>query len=65
MLMKRLTSLKELMSMLCPKPILSLSELTYVIGNIATDAIRSGLDMKSHHVPFSDASRRVNRIIYG
>ncbi|MBQ2903031.1 MAG: LCP family protein [Clostridia bacterium] len=34
---------------------ISLTELTSVIGNIATDAMRSGLDMESHHVPFSDA----------
>ncbi len=34
---------------------ISLTELTSVIGNIATDAIRSGLDIDSHHVPFSDA----------
>ncbi len=63
---------------------ISLSELTSVIGNVASDAMRSGLDMESHHVPFSDAytykyyngmaivsfdindaSRRVNKIIYG
>lgn len=34
---------------------ISLTELTSVIGNIAADAMRSGLDMESHHVPFSDA----------
>lgn len=34
---------------------ISLAELTSVIGNVATDAIRSGLNMDSHHVPFSDA----------
>ncbi len=34
---------------------ISLSELTSVIGNIATDAMRSGLNIDSHHVPFSDA----------
>ena len=34
---------------------ISLTELTSVIGNIATDAIRNGLDIDSHHVPFSDA----------
>lgn len=34
---------------------ISLTELTSVIGNIATDAMRSGLDIESHHVPFSDA----------
>ncbi len=34
---------------------ISLTELTSVIGNIATDAVRSGLDIDSHHVPFSDA----------
>lgn len=34
---------------------ISLTELTSVIGNIATDAMRSGLDIDSHHVPFSDA----------
>ncbi len=34
---------------------ISLTELTSVIGNIATDAIRSGLNIDSHHVPFSNA----------
>ena len=34
---------------------ISLSELTSVIGNVATDAMRSGLNIDSHHVPFSDA----------
>ncbi len=34
---------------------ISLSELTSVIGNVASDAMRNGLDMESHHVPFSDA----------
>lgn len=34
---------------------ISLSELTSVIGNIATDAMRSGLNIDSHHVPFSGA----------
>ena len=34
---------------------ISLSELTSVIGNVASDAMRSGLNMESHHVPFSDA----------
>lgn len=34
---------------------ISLSELTSVIGNVAKDAMRSGLNMESHHVPFSDA----------
>lgn len=34
---------------------ISLTELTSVIGNVATDAMRSGLDIESHHVPFSDA----------
>lgn len=34
---------------------ISLSELTSVIGNVAADAMRKGLDMDSHHVPFSDA----------
>ena len=34
---------------------ISLTELTSVIGNIASDAMRSGLNIESHHVPFSDA----------
>ena len=34
---------------------ISLSELTSVIGNVASDAVQNGLDMESHHVPFSDA----------
>ena len=34
---------------------ISLSELTSVIGNVASDAMRSGLDMESHNVPFNDA----------
>ena len=34
---------------------ISLTELTSVIGNIATDAMRSGLNIESHHVPFSNA----------
>ncbi len=34
---------------------IGISELTSVIGNIATDAMRSGLNIDSHHVPFSDA----------
>lgn len=34
---------------------ISLTELTSVIGNVATDALQSGLDIESHHVPFSDA----------
>ena len=34
---------------------ISLSELTSVIGNVASDAMKSGLNMESHHVPFSDA----------
>ena len=34
---------------------ISLTELTSVIGNIAADAMRSGLKMESHTVPFSDA----------
>lgn len=34
---------------------ISLSELTSVIGNVASDAMQSGLDIESHHVPFSDA----------
>ncbi len=34
---------------------ISLTELTSVIGNIATNALQNGLDMESHHVPFSDA----------
>ncbi len=34
---------------------ISLTELTSVIGNIASDALQNGLDMESHHVPFSDA----------
>ena len=34
---------------------ISLTELTSVIGNIATDAMRSGLNIDSHHVPFSGA----------
>ncbi len=34
---------------------ITLTELTSVIGNIATDAMRSGLNIDSHHVPFKDA----------
>ncbi len=34
---------------------ISLTELTSVIGNVATDALQNGLDIESHHVPFSDA----------
>ena len=34
---------------------ISLSELTTVIGNVATGAMRSGLDMDSYNVPFNDA----------
>lgn len=34
---------------------ISITELTSVIGNIATDAISSGLKIDSHHVPFSNA----------
>ncbi len=34
---------------------ISLTELTSVIGNVATNAMRSGLTIDSHHVPFSDA----------
>ena len=34
---------------------ISLTELTSVIGNIAADAMRSGLKIESHTVPFSDA----------
>lgn len=34
---------------------ISLSELTSVIGSVATKAMRSGLDIDSQHVPFSGA----------
>ncbi len=34
---------------------ISLTELTSVIGNVATNAMSNGLDINSHHVPFSDA----------
>lgn len=34
---------------------ISITELTSVIGNIATDAMRRGLNIDSHHVPFSNA----------
>ena len=34
---------------------ISLSELTAVIGNVATNAMGSGLNIDSHHVPFSGA----------
>lgn len=34
---------------------ISLTELTSVIGNIATDAMSSGLNIDSHHVPFNGA----------
>ena len=63
---------------------ISIGELTSVVGDVATNAMGSGLKMESYHVPFSDAytykryngmaiisfdiddaSRRVNKIIYG
>lgn len=34
---------------------ISLTELTSVIGNVATNAMNNGLNIDSHHVPFSDA----------
>ncbi len=34
---------------------ISLTELTSVIGNIATDAMSSGLNIDSHNVPFNNA----------
>lgn len=34
---------------------ISITELTSVIGDIASNAIRSGLNISSQHVPFSDA----------
>ena len=34
---------------------ISLSELTSVIGNVATSALQNGINIDSHHVPFSDA----------
>lgn len=34
---------------------ISLTELTSVIGNVATDALQNGLNIDSHNVPFNDA----------
>lgn len=34
---------------------ISITELTSVIGNIATDAVSNGLNIDSHHVPFENA----------
>ena len=34
---------------------ISLGELTSVVGDVASNALGSGLKMESHHVPFSDA----------
>lgn len=34
---------------------ISLTELTSVIGNVATDALKNGLYMESHNLPFNDA----------
>ena len=34
---------------------ISLSELTSVIGNVATSAMQNGINIDSHNVPFNDA----------